>query len=210
MNTEQELRPCPFCGTSNKLKVTPYRADDDGGEPFDWGFTVICSALGLSHAPNRGCGASGAWGETEAEAIAAWNRRAPAVAAGGVTEEMVEAAARAIYAIEPYGSSIIGDVDWDEIDRYPQAELLRERAIACAREALTAALAVGDEGIREGVTGTGSVDVLRELAREEVALGYADHAKWLRYAANRLSSFDALRIAAALAGPTPPSRGEGV
>lgn len=64
----------------------------------------------------------------------------PAVAAGGVTEEMVEAAARAIYAIEPYGSSIIGDVDWDEIDRYPQAELLRERAIACAREALTAAL----------------------------------------------------------------------
>lgn len=86
MNTEQELRCCPFCGTSNKLKVTPYRADDDGGEPFDWGFTVICSALGFSHAPNRGCGASGAWGETEAEAIAAWNRRAPAVAAGGVTE----------------------------------------------------------------------------------------------------------------------------
>ena len=130
MNTEQELRPCPFCGTSNKLKVTPYRADDDGGEPFDWGFTVICSALGFSHAPNRGCGASGAWGETEAEVIAVWNRRAPA----GVTEAQVEAAARVIA---------------ERLGFNPKPGLFIEHR-EMARAALTSALAVGDEGIREG------------------------------------------------------------
>ena len=57
----------------------------------------------------------------------------------------LEAVARAIYAIEPYGSSVIGDVDWDEIDKYPQAELARERAFAYAREALAALpVPVGD------------------------------------------------------------------
>lgn len=76
-----ELLSCPFCGTSDKLTVTVYQASDDGGEPFGWGFTVICNAAGFSHVKNRGCGASGAWGETEAEAIAAWNQRSPALIA---------------------------------------------------------------------------------------------------------------------------------
>lgn len=70
----EELKPCPHCGETKYLKLTPYRADDDGGEPFDWGFTVLCSALGFEHRP-RGCGSNGAWGETQEEAIAAWNRR---------------------------------------------------------------------------------------------------------------------------------------
>lgn len=67
---------CPHCGKSDKLRLKPYRADEDGGEPFDWGFTVICDASGFGHNPNRGCGASGPWGETEEEATSEWNRRA--------------------------------------------------------------------------------------------------------------------------------------
>jgi hypothetical protein len=109
---------------------------------------VACADCGLETPSETGTSAE--------DAAEYWNRRSsalyasPSVAKGVVTEERVEAAARAVYAIEPYGSSIIGDVDWDEIDRYPQAELVRERAIACARAALTAALAVRDERMREG------------------------------------------------------------
>lgn len=70
----------------------------------------------------------------------AWPASPPPASSPKVSEAQVERAARAIYALEPYGSSVIGDVDWDEIDRYPQAELVRERAIASARAALTTAL----------------------------------------------------------------------
>lgn len=75
--TNETLLPCPFCGKSDKLVIRPYRADDDGGEPFDWGFNVLCSAAGFDSNPNRGCGSGGAWGETKPEAVAAWNRRTP-------------------------------------------------------------------------------------------------------------------------------------
>jgi hypothetical protein len=71
-----ELSACPFCGKDDRLRVVPYTADDDGGEPFKWGFTVQCSAMGFDHDPRRGCGSCGGWGETTGEAIAAWNRRA--------------------------------------------------------------------------------------------------------------------------------------
>jgi hypothetical protein len=70
-----ELSACPFCGKDDRLRVVPYTADDDGGEPFKWGFTVQCSAMGFDHDPRRGCGSCGGWGETIEEAIAAWNVR---------------------------------------------------------------------------------------------------------------------------------------
>lgn len=201
MNKEQELRPCPFCGTSNKLKVTPYRADDDGGEPFDWGFTVICSALGLSHAPNRGCGASGAWGETEAEAIAAWNRRAP-----GVTEEMLKSALAASASQYEVARNLQGSSPKSYAECFGEAT---PPALAM-RAALTAALAVGDEGIREGeaepfLTGRGwenlSCDDQFALATQIAAnIGYdlvpePEHPDSPHNRAHAL--------------PTPPSRGEG-
>jgi hypothetical protein len=71
-----KLEPCPHCGKSDRLTLKPYMADDDGGEPFEWGFNVLCNAMGFESDPRRGCGASGAWGESEADAVEAWNRRA--------------------------------------------------------------------------------------------------------------------------------------
>jgi hypothetical protein len=69
-----EAKDCPFCGKRDRLFIRPYTADDGGG-PFDWGFTVQCSARGIE-GQNLGCGSSSGWGETEADAVAAWNRRA--------------------------------------------------------------------------------------------------------------------------------------
>jgi len=82
----EELLPCPFCGGTDKLKVTPYMAGDDGGEPFAWGFTVVCNAAGFAHVAGRGCGGSGAWGETEAEA-------SPLAARRSSSDEQAEVAA---------------------------------------------------------------------------------------------------------------------
>lgn len=70
------LLPCPFCGNAERVAVKPYRFSDDGGEPFDWGFTAQCSAAGFDDNPKRGCGAMSGWAETQAEAVEAWNRRA--------------------------------------------------------------------------------------------------------------------------------------
>jgi hypothetical protein len=61
-------------------------------------------------------------------------RAPPAVAAGGVTEERVEAAARVIA---------------ERLGFNPKPGLFIEHR-EMARAALTSALAVGDEGIREG------------------------------------------------------------
>jgi len=60
--TQDSLLPCPFCSSTD---VKP-RNDDVAYLPPATRY-VLC----------RGCGASGANVETEAEAIAAWNRRAP-------------------------------------------------------------------------------------------------------------------------------------
>lgn len=67
-----ELKPCPFCQTVKFLEIDEYY------EPFNkgyFGFTVICNAAGLDGS-DKGCGASGAWGETEEEAARIWNTRA--------------------------------------------------------------------------------------------------------------------------------------
>jgi hypothetical protein len=81
-----ELLPCPHCGEANFARVKPYPWEKDGEADLVWGFHVICDASGFDHRP-RGCGASAAWGETEAEAIAAWNRRASPTLPGDVVVE---------------------------------------------------------------------------------------------------------------------------
>ena len=72
----EALKPCPFCGESRFARVEQYMfPPDDGGPAWRWGLHVVCDASGLSTDP-PGCGCSSSWGETETDAVAAWNRRA--------------------------------------------------------------------------------------------------------------------------------------
>lgn len=71
----EELKPCPFCGSKTDPALSVW--ENDCGEPdAGGGFHVICCAVYRNQDPFGGCGASTGWNETEAEAIAAWNRRA--------------------------------------------------------------------------------------------------------------------------------------
>jgi Lar family restriction alleviation protein len=55
----EELKPCPFCGGSN---VSTYEVKGS--------YSTLCV----------GCGGEGPEEDSEAEAIAAWNRRSPVAA----------------------------------------------------------------------------------------------------------------------------------
>lgn len=65
------LLPCPHCGSSSAPKLKLW----DGDPPMP-GFYVICDAAGWDGMEGRGCGCSGAYGETKIDAVEAWNRRA--------------------------------------------------------------------------------------------------------------------------------------
>jgi hypothetical protein len=81
-STEREvLKACPFCGKTHTAKII--RAQelaeqdsdyDDEFWPHSDSFAVICDAS-IPNGPG-GCGASGGFFPTEAEAVAAWQRRA--------------------------------------------------------------------------------------------------------------------------------------
>jgi hypothetical protein len=229
MNTEQELRPCPFCGGSAKWAD---RACNIA--------RVKCTACGASvYGPE-----SRNYDAASSSAIAAWNRRSsdeqaevvgwmhpvwigrlangeisqpvlrptnegrsdliplyaspPAVAAGGVTDQMVDLAWRRLN-----GAKYITPDD--------------------VRAALSASLAVGDEGIRP--------DLLAEMAKHpgwSIERGYRDRGDdeggpygWCVYEVRGGRSdlewdligfgetpHEALSAAVA-ALPTPPSRGAG-
>lgn len=64
-----KLKPCPFCGRIDKIKVwkTEQRIDDIRIE--DW--RVTCNMEG----DETGCGGSGGVRRTKKEAIEAWNTR---------------------------------------------------------------------------------------------------------------------------------------
>lgn len=71
----EDLKPCPMCGkavakVTTSSEMFPEQDDEGNSESY----AVVCDA----HMPNGpgGCGASGGFAPTEAEAIAAWNRRA--------------------------------------------------------------------------------------------------------------------------------------
>ena len=67
MTTETELKPCPFCGGEAGL----YHHTPFGYEP-SWHVECVDGDGG-----DEGCGCGTCHHETKAEAIAAWNRRAP-------------------------------------------------------------------------------------------------------------------------------------
>lgn len=76
----QALKHCPFCGKTESVRLTTtHEAWDDEGIYQDCA-VVVCDAS--SAAKLGGCGASSSCHETEAEAIAAWNRRAAPESAG--------------------------------------------------------------------------------------------------------------------------------
>jgi hypothetical protein len=68
------MEPCPHCGKSVACVVTAAQMWPDDPEASDSSYAVFCDAQ-RPRGPG-GCGASGGFFPTEAEAIAAWNRRA--------------------------------------------------------------------------------------------------------------------------------------
>lgn len=71
-----DLKPCPFCGRDHRLPI------------------IQDEASGLMHVYCQACGASGpVESESEAEAIAGWNRRVGASSPGGGPEKKVDMAA---------------------------------------------------------------------------------------------------------------------
>ena len=63
------MMPCPFCGETNAVHMMMRRGIDGWRDCF----YVLCDY------DDGGCGASGQWAHTEAEAAAAWNRRVQSV-----------------------------------------------------------------------------------------------------------------------------------
>lgn len=66
-----EVKRCPFCHKTSHLKISPFYEPSFEGY---YGFNVVCSAAGFDNT-DRGCGAAGSWGETEADATTRWNTR---------------------------------------------------------------------------------------------------------------------------------------
>jgi hypothetical protein len=77
----EALKPCPFCGNTNTLVVTSaaeLNCEDDeefNAWPHSDSFAVMCDAS-RPRGPG-GCGGMGGFFATEADAVAAWNKRAP-------------------------------------------------------------------------------------------------------------------------------------
>lgn len=138
MGKEQELRPCPFCGSPAEIEHTWIPRSSE--------CLAICSNPHCV-AHNIEQDEQGGWCcdtyNSEADAIAAWNRRAPAVAAGGVTEALRSA----MGMCEQY-ADFIRRVPAAEIEQHPYLPEL-EQVIEVAR----AHLAVGDEGMGEAPKG---------------------------------------------------------
>ena len=229
---KEQLKRCPFCGGPAELDFPANIGAGNG----------VMKGMAIAMCRNIGCrGNMVNWRSTK-EAIAAWNRRSsdeqaevvgyilpknlaedvfqytvyrirsvaeahaekgsavalyaspPAVAAGGVTEEMVETAMSAYWGFNPVKS-----------------RTARDRMV----EALTAALAVRDEGIPEGerfplTLGKvhqaidGYVQALVDRQHGGVAQDRAFNAICEALGRSPTAEMDARRR------PTPPSRGEGV
>ena len=93
MSAEQ-LKCCPFCGHAHALKLTTAQelAEDGEVDPEPWmhsdSWAVMCDAS----SPNGpgGCGASGGFFPTEAEAVRRWNARADAAEIDALRAEVAE------------------------------------------------------------------------------------------------------------------------
>lgn len=100
-----ELKPCPFCGAMAF------------GDKEDGGFRIECDGImGATLPGGQGyCGAS-VWGETENEAVTAWNRRMPDTSRDAAIRaesaellkmcgDKIEQALREVKAIETYDAA---------------------------------------------------------------------------------------------------------
>ena len=67
MGERESLKPCPFCGNREALDLEDFY---EGSVLDSTDIAVVCNFH------KGGCGASSSYQRSEAEAIAAWNRRA--------------------------------------------------------------------------------------------------------------------------------------
>ena len=67
---QTDLKPCPFCGRTDKLVF--YETVQEFDDCKIHQYTIYCDASG----DKTGCGASCGYQRTKEEAIEAWNRRA--------------------------------------------------------------------------------------------------------------------------------------
>lgn len=64
----EELKPCPFCGSSSAPKIySANDADDEDNYPDQ--YQVVCDFN------NGGCGSASGYRGTEEEAVVLWNTR---------------------------------------------------------------------------------------------------------------------------------------
>lgn len=106
------LLPCPFCQSASAPKLKRWEM-----EPAIPGFYVVCDAAGWEGKEGRGCGCSGAYGETEAEAISAWNRRAtPSLPQDAAASEDIEEALR----LAEVGEYLYNDCTYEYGDGYEE------------------------------------------------------------------------------------------
>lgn len=128
----------------------------------------------------------------------------PAVAAGGVTEEMVGEAAFQLWLSTVKGSRLAIRDRWEHV----RDDAACTAYFAAARAALTAALAVGDEGIREDDLVTAVWELLRTVHQPTPKAG----SDYWHVTAGKHVEFGKLitKLRSLLDFPTPPSRGEGV
>lgn len=166
-----ELKPCPFCGkhatgTIGRASEMLWDEDDGGPYPHQDSFSVLCSAA-KPDGPG-GCGASGGYFPTEAEAIAAWNRRAPtgAVQAGAVPDGKIIA-----------WYTLTGDMMFSE--ESPGDEWLPLQD-AVAPSPAPVAVAGQGEAVKKfrallRAEVEASIDPNQDIARQEAFIDEADH-----------------------------------
>lgn len=179
--------------------VPARRSSDEQAEVVAWrwrtagpnndGSPVGTWYYGPSEPPLGAIGRTWAGWECEPLAIAS----PPAVAAGGVTEAVLDKA---------FLDFIRGRDA--AIDARPQMVDLNQVVRAGLREVLTAALAVGDEGIREGAEAFTEDEIRNELYRREEAGRDARVPLTMPVRFHPFSNADLRSML-----PTPPSRGEG-
>lgn len=133
-----DLDACPHCGQAGFVRVKRWPWEKEGEPGLVWGYHVICDASGIDAHP-RGCGASSGWGETQGEAIAAWNRRAapqPAqVAVKPLEWKLAWLGEDGVYARTPFGRTYFAYSD----GRWEDANTISHQAAPATMDAAKAA-----------------------------------------------------------------------
>lgn len=74
-NLTDVLERCPFCGNTSAVRIVAASEDDyfDASNPES--YAVFCDASRVYGKGPGGCGGSGGFKDTRAEAVLAWNKR---------------------------------------------------------------------------------------------------------------------------------------